>query len=745
MDKVVERLLPCREQLVGWLHQDLADTLFSGRSLVRPAQLKRMADGEAEAFFAFLENADTAVPEALGTVRAEEGLGEQAVLRMGATLRRLCYSYLEGELLRAGLVATDSYTSAFLESFIRCREATVLSEQERIRAALQRAVSRYTLQLKTAAEVAHAASSVLDLGKLLASSVDLIRERFGFHYVGVFLVDERGEWAILGAGTGGSPDAILRQGCKLKVDGESTIGSCIAQGKALVALDPGGRVANGDRVCLPETRSAMALPLISRGRVIGAMTVQCSLPGAFSDEDTTGLQTLADHLANAIENARLYAAAQQEIGERRRAEAALEYLNRRLAVLLEVAAGIETTAKPDQLPRHLVSALVNDLGYDLVALWRLEGGILGPGWRAVKVDGVASEPCRLSEAFPEPSIIQHALRAGQSVFVPDVSQEPGYQGPAGYRSQICCLLQGVTGPMGVLDISSRETLTEADFAVVQAAARLAGTALVNAQLYEQIQRQAVELEERVEQRTAELAAVNKELEAFAYSVSHDLRAPLRSIDGFAQALLEDCADRLDADGQDYLHRVRAASQRMGQLIDDLLELSRITRSDVRYAPVDLSALAETIGAELRSRDPGRDVEFAVAQRMVVNGDARLLRVALENLLGNAWKFTSKHSGARIEVGCMQSNGQVAYYVRDDGAGFDMAYAGRLFGPFQRLHAAAQFEGNGIGLATVQRIIARHGGRIWAEGAVEQGATFYFALSGALDGRQSVKENVDGSQ
>jgi signal transduction histidine kinase len=745
MSAITEQLLVHREKLVSWLHTDLADTLFSSRSFVRPARLEHIAAGEADSFLAFLKDSDIGPVQALGTAQAEEGLGEQAVLRMGATLRRFCHSCLEGDLLRASLEATDAYAGAFLESYIRSREATILVEQERIRAALQRAVSRYLLQLKTAAEVTHAASSVLDLDKLLTSSADLIRERFGFQYVGVFLVDEGGESAILSAGTGTAPDAVLRQDAKVGLGGESSVGACIAQGKALVMVSPGAPATGEDGGSVSETRSAMALPLISRGQAIGAMTIHSSVSGAFSDEDTTGLQTLADHLANAIENARLYAAAQQEIGDRRRAEAALEYLNHRLTALLEVAAGIETTAKRDELPRRLVSALVDRLGYDLVGLWRLDDGMLGQGWQAARVSGGRPRARRVVEAPLKPGIVERALRTGQSVFVPDLSQDPDCQGLSGFRSQICCLLQDVNGLVGVLDVLSVEPLVEADFAVVQAAARLAATALVNARLYEQVQRQAGELEERVTQRTAELAAVNKELEAFAYSVSHDLRAPLRSIDGFSQALLEDYAGSLDASGQDYLHRVRAASQRMGQLIDDLLELSRITRSDLRCAPVHLSALAEAIATELRARDPQRDVQFAIAKGMVAYADARLLRVALENLLDNAWKFTSKHSSARIEIDSVRNDGQMAYYVRDDGAGFDMAYSERLFGPFQRLHAPSQFEGTGVGLATVQRIIARHGGRIWADGAVERGATFYFTLPGALDGKESAKENIDGSE
>jgi signal transduction histidine kinase len=243
----------------------------------------------------------------------------------------------------------------------------------------------------------------------------------------------------------------------------------------------------------------------------------------------------------------------------------------------------------------------------------------------------------------------------------------------------------------------------------------------------ELQRARDEMEQHVIARTAQLEAANKELESFSYSVSHDLRAPLRGIDGFSQALLEDYGDRLDAQGKSYLQRVRAASQRMAELIDDMLSLSRVSRGEMKSQAVDLGALAQSIAAELQSADRRRQVEFTVAAGLVAQGDARLLRVVLENLLRNAWKFTGKNSTAKIEVGVDRQNGQPVYFVRDDGAGFDMAYAEKLFGAFQRLHSSTEFQGTGIGLATVQRVIRRHGGRVWAESKVGQGATFYFTL------------------
>lgn len=239
----------------------------------------------------------------------------------------------------------------------------------------------------------------------------------------------------------------------------------------------------------------------------------------------------------------------------------------------------------------------------------------------------------------------------------------------------------------------------------------------------------------LEDANRELEATNRELEAFSYSVSHDLRAPLRSIDGFSQIMLEDYAEELDEEGKDYLGRVRAASQRMGRLIDDLLGLSRVTRGNMERKRVDLGSLATEVAEELREAKPERKVEFPVQKGLEVWGDPKLLRVALVNLIGNAWKFTEKEPEARIEFGRDEDlswRGRVpVYYVRDNGAGFEMAYADKLFGAFQRLHGEDEFEGTGIGLATVQHVVHRHGGSIWAESQAGRGATFYFTLRPGL--------------
>jgi signal transduction histidine kinase len=247
------------------------------------------------------------------------------------------------------------------------------------------------------------------------------------------------------------------------------------------------------------------------------------------------------------------------------------------------------------------------------------------------------------------------------------------------------------------------------------------------QLLLESEQAALGLAETRAELVRDLEHKNRELESFSYAVSHDLRAPLRRIDSFSRAVLESQGDRLDEAGRRYLERVREASQHMSQLIDDVLYLSRVTRAELRDQEIDLSALASLILSRLQESEPARKVEVKVRPGVIVTGDGQLLRIAVENLLENAWKFTSKQPESRIEFGVTQSSGEPTYFVRDNGAGFDMTYVDRLFGPFQRLHPQGEFPGSGIGLATVQRIIHRHGGRVWAEGLVSQGATFQFTL------------------
>lgn len=244
---------------------------------------------------------------------------------------------------------------------------------------------------------------------------------------------------------------------------------------------------------------------------------------------------------------------------------------------------------------------------------------------------------------------------------------------------------------------------------------------------EEIKRLTEELERRVIERTTQLEAVNKELETFSYSVSHDLRAPLRSIDGFSLALLEDYQKILDDKGRNYLERIRKATQHMGNLIDDMLKLSRVTQSEFNYQSVDLSKIVQSISDTFQKNNPNNNVKMTIQKGIVIQGDPHSMQIALTNLIDNAWKFTGKQKHPRIEFGATLKENEKIFFIRDNGVGFDMSYVGKLFGAFQRLHTIDEFAGTGIGLATVQRIIRRHGGKIWAEGEVGKGATFFFTI------------------
>jgi signal transduction histidine kinase len=288
----------------------------------------------------------------------------------------------------------------------------------------------------------------------------------------------------------------------------------------------------------------------------------------------------------------------------------------------------------------------------------------------------------------------------------------------------------VIGTLSVQRSEPNRSYTDDDVTLLQDLADRAGLAIENARLYGQ-------LEQRVRERTRELEIANGELEAFSYSVAHDLRAPLRGIAGFSRTVIEDYADRLPADGVGHLTRIEAGAQRMALLIDDLLDLARVSRAQLRSSRVDLSAMARTAIARLQAEQPVRNVEIVVEDGLVAQADPGLLDIALTNLLDNAWKFTGKRARARIELAACADQRPRTFFIRDNGAGFEAKYAAKLFGVFERLHPANEFEGTGIGLAIARRIIDRHGGRIWAESTVGEGATFFFTLETAVasDARQ----------
>jgi PAS domain S-box-containing protein len=426
--------------------------------------------------------------------------------------------------------------------------------------------------------------------------------------------------------------------------------------------------------------SLLYVPIRKDASMIGLLSIQSYTPNAYTKEDLQTLQALADHCGGAL--------------ERIRAETALSESDERLRLAL-AASRMGTWTRELEGGDQILSSP------ELDAILGLQPGEFA-GTEAALYAFVHQEDRELvRRAFAL------ALESGKDYevefrFLPR-NRPVGWmlgRGRAYYNAEGKPIrLAGVA-----IDITARK---EAE---------------------QEVSRLNAELEKRVRARTRQLEAMNRELEAFAYSVSHDLRAPLRSIRGFSEVLLEGHAAQLDSVGQDCLRRTCESSQHMERLIDDLLKLSRVGRNELRWQLVDLSRLAESLADELRKADPGREVEFVIAPHLHAEGDQRLLRLALENLMRNAWKFTSKKPLAKIEFG-LAIEPEQAFFVRDNGVGFDTAYADKLFGVFQRLHSASEFPGTGVGLATVQRIVNRHFGRVWATAVANQGATFYFTLPG----------------
>ena len=444
--------------------------------------------------------------------------------------------------------------------------------------------------------------------------------------------------------------------------------------------------------------SLLTVPLRAQGEVLGTLTLTRDQPDRpYTSEDEAFLQDLADRAALSIANARLYAAMQQ-------LNSKLEQrVIERTAALSQANALLQTML--DHMPDHIY---FKDAQSRFIRNSRSQARALGlsdPSEALGKSD---------FDFFPHAQLSyekeQEIIRSGK----PLVDEEELVVWPDGRETWVS------TTKLPLLD----------------QAGQIIGTFGISRDITERKQSEVA-----LQKTKLELEAANKELEAFSYSVSHDLRAPLRSIDGFSHALLEDYEDQLPVEGRNYLERIRSSTQRMATLIDDLLDLSRVTRAEMKSVPVDLTKLAENILAELQQNHTERSVRYTVAPSLNASGDPHLLQIVLENLLSNAWKYSSKQGQAEIEFGSKNENGEIIYFVRDNGAGFDMTYAKKLFGAFQRLHTATEFPGTGIGLATVQRIIHRHGGRIWAESEVNKGATFFFTLS-AVGGAQPKAEQQE---
>ncbi len=663
--------------LVKMYHQALQSVMFTNRFEVRPQMLGGIASDEVSVLIKYLLNQQSSVGSNRGSQLSQIGLSDKSVMRLGRITRQFLQSHLEKVDLLTGLEVIDDYNNAVLQGFVQNREVVILNEQERIRSALQRTLGRYSLQMEVAASLAGATSSILNLDALVTTAVELIREKFDFYYVGLFLTDESARWAIHKAGIGESGKQTLHLGQLIELTPNSLIGKCVESGEPRMIIDVAKENSILRYPLLPETVSEAAIPLHSRGKIIGAFTAQSKQMGAFSDLDLMALRILADQLANAIENARLFSELRQSEEKYRTlmdnieegyyeldTEGRYTFVNDALVYILDTPKDKILESNFQYFVDKEFSERVR-VAYN--AAYQLGGAVHGIEFRIRSKEGI--------NRFVETTALINRNPMGEM---------------AGLR--------GI-----VRDITARK----------------------QAEGY-QIERKALERS-------------NKELEQFASVASHDLQEPLRKIQTFGDQLKTKSGSLLNDEGRIFLDRMLGAADRAQVLINDLLSLSRVSTQAQPFARVDLKKLLRSVVADLEVRLEETGGRVDIEELPVIEADATQMRQLYQNLIVNGLKFRSPDKKPRIKISSRiienkrlpempgQPNSLCQVFVKDNGIGFDEKYLDRIFQPFQRLHTQQEYEGTGIGLSICRRIVERHSGDITAKSKPEHGATFIVTL------------------
>jgi two-component system, LuxR family, sensor kinase FixL len=677
VDTLVQRLESDHATLVNVYRQTLREHVFTNRAEMRPVMLDKIASEEVDDLLDYLGHPAHEKALQRGTVLCDLGLSEQSVLGLGEASRQFFLTQLHNEAIAPALEAIDDYHHTVIRGFMAAREKVILNEQERIRGALQRTLGRYSLQMDVAGSLAGVTTSILDLDDLVRTAVELIRERFGLYYVGLFLTDSDNRWAILRAGTGEVGKELLLRGHLFEVNSNSIIGMCVESGEARVVMDMSKEDAKFLDPLLSNALSEVAIPLRTRGKVIGAITAQSLQAAAFSDLDVTALRILADQLANAIENARLFA-------EQRRSE-------EKYRTLLD---NIEEGYYELDMDGKYI--FVNDALVYLINLPKNK--ILGRHFQ----DFIDPEYVdRITQAY------KAAYQLGGAVHGIEYKVR-SKQGLGRYVETSALLSRNIMGEMAGLRGIVRDITTRK-------------------------QAEQYQIERKVLERS------NKELEQFASVASHDLQEPLRKIQTLGDRLKTKSGALLDQEGRDYLDRMIVAANRAQTLIHDVLSLSRVATQGQPFVRVDLNKVARSVVSDLEARIKETGGRVEIDNLPTIEADQSQMAQLLQNLIVNGLKFHRPDQKPRVKVSGRtienerlpempgQPSSRVQILVKDNGIGFDEKYLDRIFQPFQRLHSQEEYAGTGIGLSICRRIVERHSGEISAKSRLEHGAMFIVTL------------------